>query len=245
MPQWFLLMLPQLVAGLGKLIGSKTALNKANIYNSPVSQLARLKAAGLPYAAFEAGQAGAQSQLPDFSGFDNIGNAVGMGIQQSNQVKMFTELLRKAMADADVSENLRDVSNEETIGSLGYTYKDPEGKMVPIARISKLLDFQLKEYGTWSAKYRSEMEKIDNLIKSARFKDGSLLAQAQEEFNRIVNANKLADQLYKSNEAKNAAFQKIVNTMSKGGLNFFEALLIQMLSSMSGGFSGGGMNLGF
>lgn len=196
MAPWLALMLPQLIAGLGKLISSNSAIDKQNRYNSPFESMQRIRAAGLPYAAFEGGQAGSQSSLPDLSGWDNIGSSVGTSINQSNQMKSFEQLLRKMMADADVSENLRDVSNEETIGQLGYTYTDPNGNSVPIARVGKLLDFQLKEYGAWMAKHNEKMLKIDKLIKEARYDSGQLMNAADEEFNKLVNTNKLMEQVW-------------------------------------------------
>lgn len=243
MPGWLLLMLPQLIAGLAKLIGSKSALNKQNFYNSPAQQISRLKAAGLPYAAFEAGQAGTQSQLPDLSGFDTIGNSVGMGINQSNQMKMFIELLRKAGFDADIRGNERDISNEER--DFALEQRDGAFGSMSNARYRKKLEVEMQEQGFWIQKFTSEMTEIDSLIKSARFEKGDLMKQAEEEFQRLIITNKLANQLWDSNDKKNRAFQKIVDTMSKGGLGFIEALLLQFMGSLSGGFSGGGMNLGF
>lgn len=245
MPAWFILMLPQLIAGLGKLISSRSALNKQNIYNSPVEQISRLRAAGLPYAAFEAGQAGSQSQLPDLSGFDNLGSAVGTGINQGNQMRMFEELLRKASADADVAGNLRDVSNEITDFEL-ESRDGPFGSMSN-ARYQKKLEVEMKEQGFWVQKFQLELIEIDRLIKASRFETGDLMKQADAEFDKLIIGNKLANQLWESNDAKNKAFQRIIDTMegSDGKLGFVEALLIQLISSLSGGAEGGGMKIGF
>lgn len=245
LPAWLILMMPQLIAGLSKLITSRVSLNKQNRYNSPIEQMRRIREAGLPFAAFEAGQAGSQSQLPDLSGFDQIGSAIGTGITQGNQMRMFLELLRRAGADADIAENLRDVSNEETKGLMSTVESDFTGMPESIASAGKVLDFKMKEYGVWQAKYKTDMEEIDSKIKAARFDSGQLQNVFDEEFEKLVNTNKSMRQLWQSNEAKNSAWKKIVNTMEKGGLSFFEALLIQVMSSMGGGISGGGVNLGF
>lgn len=247
LPAWFLLALPSLIAGMGQLIGSSAAVQRQNRYNSPFEQIKRLRAAGLPFAAYAAGQAGNQSQLPDFSGFNMVGNAVGQGITQSNQVKMFRELLRKAGFDADIRFNEREISNEETIGALSYTFEDPFGQDVSIARGNKLLDFRIKEYGSWIAQHNARVTEIDRLIKESRFESGKLMDMAEAEYDKLIQSNKLMKQAYDTAESKNAAFQKIVDTMkgSDGELSFWQALLLQFVGAMSGGVSGGGMKLGF
>lgn len=247
MPAWFLLMLPQLIGGLGKLLASRSAINRQNVYNSPVAQIGRLKEAGLPFAAFEAGQAGSQSQLPDLTGFDTIGNAIGTGIQQGNQLEMFQELLRKASADADTAGFLRDVTREETKGLLSTVESDLTGMPQSIASANKVLEHRMRELGVWSADHKEAMDNIQRKILQSKFDSGYLQKLADEEFDRLVNTNKAMRQLWQSNEEKGAAFKRIVEAIkgSDGKLGFWEALLIQVMSGLSGGISSGGVNLGF
>ena len=69
LPVWLLPLLKSVlpaVGAIGSSIASVNAQERMNRYNDPRRQLQRLNAAGLPFAAFEAGQVGQQSQLPDF-----------------------------------------------------------------------------------------------------------------------------------------------------------------------------------
>lgn len=250
LPAWFILMMPQLIAGLGKLVASRVALNKQNRYNSPIEQMRRIREAGLPFAAFEAGQAGSQSQLPDLSGFDQIGGAIGTGITQSNQIKMFEELLRRAGADADVSENLRDLSDSERDAMLNNSV-DMYGKPIPLAGAKKVLEFNILKFGAWSAEHKERVDDINRKVLESRFDSGQLQKIADEEFERLVNSNKQMIQAWETNDKQNAAFQKIIDTMqgSDGKLGFMEALLIEFLKAIGGGFKsdskGTSGNIGF
>lgn len=247
MPAWFILMMPQLIAGLSKLLASRVALNKQNRYNSPIEQMRRIREAGLPFAAFEAGQAGSQSQLPDLSGFDTIGSAVGTGITQGNQMKLFFELLRKAGFDADIRGNEADISTAERDALMNNFVDYGAGNKVPIAGAKKLAEFEITKFGQWSAGHKEAMDAIDRKIKEERFDSGRLVEILDEEFDRLVNTNKAMRQAWQGNEDKDAAFKTIVEIMkgSDGKLGFMEALLIQIMKSLSGGVSGGGVNLGF
>ena len=76
LPVWLLPLLKSVlpaVGAIGSSIASVNAQERMNRYNDPRRQLQRLNAAGLPFAAFEAGQAGQQSQLPDFGGIAQAG----------------------------------------------------------------------------------------------------------------------------------------------------------------------------
>lgn len=244
LPAWLLLMIPHLIAGAGKLIGSASAIRAQNRYNSPFQQVQRLKAAGLPFAAFSAGQAGNQSQLPDFSGFDNIGNAVNSGINQSNQIDMFRELLRKAGFDADIRENEAALSAEDFL-EMGMSGRVINGEYITNQRFMKRMEIEMKEMDWWYKRYEGRIKEIDAKIKEDLAASGKLSEGAEAEIDRLLLSNKLLRQQLKSNDDRAAAQAKIVETMSKGGLSFWEALMLQVLGGLSGGISGGGMNLGF
>lgn len=234
-----------MLAGMGKLVGSQAAINRQNRYNSPVEQIRRLRQAGLPFAAFQAGQAGNQAQLPDLSGYDMMGSAIGTGISQANQATIFKELLSKAQSDAGIASNLFGISEEEFKAGMGHFSKGPMGNDINMFQYSKLLDIQAKEYSVWISKHREKIEKIDKLIKEARFEDGTLMDEAIARMNSVMLSNDLAKQAWNTNDSRNRAAQRIVDTMSKGGLSFLEALFLQIIGSLGGGVNMGGMNLGF
>ena len=61
LPVWLLPLLKSVlpaIGGIGSTIAGVTAQESMNRYNDPRRQLQRLNAAGLPFAAFQAGQAG-------------------------------------------------------------------------------------------------------------------------------------------------------------------------------------------
>lgn len=94
----------QFAAGQIQRAQSQGDIARQNAYNSPAQQVARLREAGLPFAAYEKGQAGNQSALPETN------KGLGSYITSQTQLKQLEILkaeIRLKNAEADESEARR------------------------------------------------------------------------------------------------------------------------------------------
>ena len=200
-----------------------------NRYNDPRRQLQRLNAAGLPLRPFEAGQAGQQSQLPDFGGIAQAGKVwetSKQNYQQAQQGDLTIENLRHAgrtaAAGADMAESNRDVTIEENKYQLG------EGKYNTRTFTDSLrkLELDLKEN-------QKAMGELDLQMKRDLQESGVLGKKAQAELDlmlqNITKGNKYLD----TQDDLDAARDMIVNKMKEGGMNIWEAFAISILTAMS------------
>lgn len=124
MPLPFAALIPLIAAGIGAggAIGgaaihrgqSKQDIANQNAYNHPAQQLARLREAGLPFAAYAQGQSGNQSALPQASDAGlTQGSQSGISnfITTSTQLKQLELLkaeIRQRNAEADLKNAERD-----------------------------------------------------------------------------------------------------------------------------------------
>ena len=223
LPVWLLPLLKSVlpaVGAIGSSIASVNAQERMNRYNDPRRQLQRLNAAGLPFAAFEAGQAGQQSQLPDFGGIAQAGESLGnfqTNYQQAQQGDLTIENLRHAgrtaAAGADMAESNRDVTIEENKYQLG------EGKYNTRTFTDSLrkLELDLKEN-------QKAMGELDLQMKRDLQESGVLGKKAQAELDlmlqNITKGNKYLD----TQDDLDAARDMIVNKMKEGGMNIWRHL---------------------
>lgn len=94
----------QFAAGQIQRAQSQGDIARQNAYNSPAQQVARLREAGLPFAAYEKGQSGNQSAIPETN------KSLGGFITTQTQLKQLEILkaeIRLKNAEADESEARR------------------------------------------------------------------------------------------------------------------------------------------
>jgi len=199
-----------------------------NRYNSPKKQLSRLRAAGLPFAAFTAGQAGNQSTLPDVSGIGAAGDTLS---------KYFGS--RNDQVDYRVKKNLADISDEDTKALFDNSYGPAEAPTNPI-RIKRQLEAIQNLYDMDNSSNRRLMEEMDKEFRLGNYNDGTMKKRYDAETEKILLGNRLGEQLFKNTEILTAARNELIGRMQKDGLSFMEALLITVLSSVSGSMNADG-----
>ena len=215
LPVWLLPLLKSVlpaVGAIGSSIASVNAQERMNRYNDPRRQLQRLNAAGLPFAAFEAGQADnkvSYQTLRNSASGESLGN-FQTNYQQAQQGDLTIENLRHAgrtaAAGADMAESNRDVTIEENKYQLG------EGKYNTRTFTDSLrkLELDLKEN-------QKAMGELDLQMKRDLQESGVLGKKAQAELDlmlqNITKGNKYLD----TQDDLDAARDMIVNKMKEGG----------------------------
>lgn len=103
-----------LIGGAANRGGSRRAIREQNEYNSPANQLARIKEAGLPAAAYFGGSqsAGNQMNIPDTD--TKIGESVKGGIDTYIQASMQKKQLELIQAQIDKTNADKDNVNVQT-----------------------------------------------------------------------------------------------------------------------------------
>lgn len=236
-PVWLLALLPQLIGGIANAALSQGSINRQNRYNSPLSQVRRLREAGLPAWASGGISAGAQSSLPDMSG---IGNSLTNFLGSSLQVKQgdaLQETIRKLIADADIAENLRDVSNVETDTALNMGFVDENGFFRSNAGYKKDVEYDSIRIGYDILKNQKAISDTDKAVVEALKQNRIDLAKTQLDV--MLKNLEIAGQNFDNEKRRNVAANKIISSMEKNGLSLMEALFIQLMSSVSGGIGGG------
>lgn len=237
-------MLPQLIGAFTSAAVQQGQVNRMNRYNDPRSQLQRLNAAGLPFAAFSQGQAGNQSTLPDMSGIGESIASYATSRLQQEQLKLLKEQTRKASAEADITETNRDVLRDEAEFSLfGGIVED--GILRSNAYLSKRLDFQMKQNAAFMQKYEKDIREIDALFKSDQYESGRMKKVAEQELDALINKNDLMKQVWNTNDKQNAARNEIIGRMQKNGLNLAEAMFLVIMQSLGATAKLGGSSIGF
>jgi len=226
-------LVPSLLGVGGALLGqvaSRLFVKAQNRYNHPVQAMKRLKQAGLPLAAFNADNAGNQTSLPS-EGFTQAGEHLSKFYEHRNErvaIARGLEDLRTASAGADVAE-------EDARIKLGKGENDQ----------SLLADKQNTELAIQKATLKmsqnqGEIAAIDLAAKQELEKDGKLNAETYQRIAKMVKEMELIEQqraFIKTQDdimnAEKAAVNKIVDTMSKDGLSFMEAVLVYLMQRKS------------
>lgn len=225
-PAWLLALIATSGSGILKAGLSQGSINQMNRYNDPSRQLQRLNAAGLPFAAFAAGQAGQQSNLPDTSGFDFMDNYA-----TAKQMELIKDQLRGLAADADVKENLRDVSNEETKFMLEGEYQN--GKWRTHAARSKEVDMRQKAAILGITRNNKAISDVEVRVVEALEKNRLDVAQAQ--LDRLLLDLDIGWQSLENERIRVAGRNEIIRRLEKGGLSLIEAIMIQVMNMTTGG----------
>lgn len=242
LPAWLLALIPGLIGGFAKSAMSQGAVNKMNWYNSPASQLRRVMEAGLPAAAFFGGQAGQQAQMPDYSGIGESISNFQITRGQQIQQELLMEQIRKMMADADVSENLRDISNEETLA--GLDIRAIRGGIPRTdAYMNKRADYEMKENALGLLKNQHDISTVEKNVRI--FLEQNQKDKAKAELDKLLLQLDIGGQAMENERVRTIARNAIIGRMEEGGLSLLEAILIQVMSSIGGGVSNTGANIGF
>jgi len=226
-------LVPSLLGVGGSLLGQITNrlfVKAQNRYNHPVQAMKRLKQAGLPLAAFNADNAGNQTSLPS-EGFTQAGEHLSKFYEHRNEriaAARGLEDLRTASAGADVAE-------EDARIKLGKGENDQ----------SLLADKQNTELAIQKAtlamnKNQSEIAAIDLAAKKELQEKGMLNTETYQRIRKMVKEIKLINtqaSFIKTQDdimnAEKAAVNTIVDTMSKDGLSFMEAVLVYLMQRKS------------
>ena len=240
LPAWLLAMLPGLIGGIVSGGMQAGAVSRANRYNDPRSQLARLNAAGLPFAAFTNGQAGNQSSIPDVSQLgSNISDYMSNRIQQE-QAKLLKEQIRNASATADMTEYQRDIAKEQRDAVLMQGEFDWMGQKRSLAYLDKERDYRIKKLDEWFKENDKKVKEVESQFRITNFDNGNEQKKLEAEIDKLILSNDLARQALKDNETRTLARNQIIDMMkdSNGKLSLIEAITIQIMNAMSGGLQG-------
>lgn len=244
LPAWLLALLPNLIGGLINAGTSSSSINQMNKYNDPRAQLQRLNAAGLPFAAFSQGQAGNQSSLPDLSGIgDGISSYMTNRVQQQ-QMKLLNEQIDKAKAEADTAFYHSQIAKDEADAALN-SGSVIDGISRSNAYIHKLREYEMHGMSQFIQQHEYDMKKIDLAIKSSDYESGRTKQRTEAEIDNLLAKNKLAQQVWTTQDDQHKARHKIIATMEKNGLTFMEAMLLQILEGLGGGMKIGAGHIGF
>lgn len=237
LPPWLMALLPNLAGGLISAKLSQDQINKMNFYNNPVNQMRRANEAGLPFAALSGMSASQQSSIPDVSGIGNSISGWNSSYQQLKQIELLQEQIRNADASADIRENERDISNEEWQAGV-YEGQIEDGITISNARLAKRNSYKAQKIALDIAENQKEISDIDVRISSAL--EQNKLDVAKAELDALFLKLDLGRQAFDNIHAANVAKNTIIKRMEKGGLSLMEALLIQVMSALSGGIGFGG-----
>lgn len=155
---------------LGSVLNRRQSLKDIeaqNKYNSPVEQLARLREAGLPFAAYSQGQAGNQSATPQTSGegVKSAGNTLANHIIYSTQLKQLDilkqdERLKKAevrKTEAETDWLLSNAGEDRANTNLTRSLKTRQSLEVANEKGQRLLN-KINEIEIRNKPYRQSLE---------------------------------------------------------------------------------------
>lgn len=234
LPAWLMALLPGLGGGFLNALLQQGQINRMNAFNDPRAQMQRLMRAGLPAAAFGTAGAGQQSQIPDISGIgDSISNYF-QSDQQMKQGKIMLEMLRKAIADADVSEFDRDVRRDESKGALSpfvdSDYYSTSGKS--FAEVGKAQEFYI-------ANNAMKLQAVEGRIKTLQEKLAKSLGTGKDSVayrTAVAQLDSLLLDLnfkglnFENERLRTEARRTILQKFESGGMNLFEAIFISLLN---------------
>lgn len=250
-PAFLIPFLPAILSALGggiTAMASSGAVNRMNRYNDPRAQLQRLNAAGLPFAAFAAGQAGQQSTLPDLTGLGQGFEAFGNYFVNKNQIvqhDILKEQLRGAASSADILGNQKLISDAETDAMMKYGATDVFGKQVPLATKMKHFEYLIKEQELFMKENENKLKTIDTIVKQGLYDAGRLSEEANALIDATILKNNVLKNMLKTQEMQTAGKQLIFDRMKQNGLSFAEALFMVAIQAISGSLKIGGAGIGF
>jgi len=166
--------LASLLSSLGNALFGTGATIAQNQYNSPVSQLRRLRKAGLPQAYMYQGKVNQQTSVPQLSLEPTLGQAKKLELSQQNEInqaniKQIAEKIIEIQKDVELKEEERKkrlIDNERNSRRLSWekrvtSYKDPEsGKLY-----MDFNDFQMMDLEKQSKKFQNFIDQNEGRLR--------------------------------------------------------------------------------
>lgn len=212
---------------------SRRAIERQNEYNKPINQLARLREAGLPFAAMTNAISGNQSQPAETasSGLERLSD------YSSTRVSQIQLDLIKAQIDATKAmeqKTLQEAQGQAQDNQLQVL--DPKAGE-PISFGARQQSEQLKgqELDNWIKENHGRISQIEAEVKEDLHRTGTLSAKVRAELQNLFMGNRLMMQQYRTIHAATAAADRLIKQLEegKGGMTVAEAFYHQLL--------GGGM----
>lgn len=235
---WLAAAIPSLISGAGNIFGSMISRGQSrrdvqaqNLYNNPVNQLARLREAGLPYAAFANNQAGTQSSLPTTSGegVGEAGNKLGEHINTQLQLKQL-KLLDEQIKTQEWETQKKGQEWAALVRQGNYEDMDMDNN-TPISAGARKYTAEVKaaEAHKLIQENHAEMSRIDAEVKRDLHNTGTLSTTTRKHLEILINQLDLGKQAFR----RGTIMDVLISQLQKGGVTTAEAFLH---SVMSGGF---------
>lgn len=213
--------------------GSRRAIDRQNEYNKPINQIARLKEAGLPYAAFANTTAGQQSQVQPYTE-SGLGEGIKGGIEryfmttmQAKQIELLDAQIKATEAQAaKTGEEGQKVANENQL----FTMDPTQGEPVSYGARMNKFQFEIREMERNMMENNNEIKRLDNKLQKELYQDGTIEKTSRLELEGLVNA--VAGSAQNVNKGK--AVDTIIERMSKNGLTLIEAITLALAMSQIG-----------
>lgn len=196
-----------------------------NKYNSPAEQLKRLREAGLPYGAFESGQAGTQSALPEANAaLNNFGSE-----SLTNFMTTHLQLKQIELLDAQI-KNTQEEAQGKAIDNQVKQLDPFAGEPVSYAARKAKLEVQMQQLQYDMSANRYEMEKIDYEVKKSLNSTGHLTGEVRQRVANMWWSMKSIQQAYRNTENATKAFNVMIEQLEKGGMSVGEAFIHSLMT---------------
>lgn len=245
LPAWLLAMIPGLVGGFAKMKFSQDAVNRMNRYNDPRAQMQRMLSAGLPVSAMGSLSAGEQSQLPDVGGIgDNISNYFQSFLQMKQQEMLQGQIKGQGISN-EMQGYLADIMGEEAAAGLEAGGFDTFGNARSNAFMSKAAEYEMKQVGLKVQKNQERISSVEADLKERLAESGYFDKEAKAKLDSLLVELDIKGLQENNMKAQTIARDTILKRMSRNGISLGEAILLQVMNSLSGGVSFGGGRIGF
>lgn len=211
---------------------NRRAIERQNEYNKPINQLARLREAGLPFAAFSDTAAGNQSQ-PQESTSPGIGEGIqayASNLMLKKQIELIEAQIRteKARGEREWVNAFRDTIKRDLEHDMfQYDSAITSDDLNPIGQVSNQVrkEVRTRNYQETQRKlemHREEIARIESMVKDTLHKDGTLVGTARKQLEELINKVTLGDM----DINRGSIMDNLINRMKESGgeLSLIEAL---------------------
>jgi len=253
-------MIPSLLKAAGNIGGyfiNRQETARANRYNEPKQQMARLREAGLPYQAAEA-FGNQHVGVSDTSGFGRAGEGLAGFIDDAKTIKDTEK------TGQDIQKGEKEIAILDN--QIGYWAAKYGIETLDLGLKSEEVNFLLEEGlivdGQWKNWYThaKEIEIKTKTVMHGIASNEKIVKEIEANIAQATSAGKidltaaqleymnkqiaLATQTIENTESFNTAKNTVIDIMSRGGLGFGEALILMILQSFSASGSYGGVKVG-
>lgn len=242
----FTTLLPGLIkaaAQVGSYFISRGDIARQNKYNSPAEQVKRLREAGLPYGA-AADFSNEQKNLPDSSGIAEAGVSLGDYYKTAttiNKMELLKEQINNIVGKNKILGNEIQISDAEATWLLDHGV-NLRGQYFNNRQYQMQLELEMNESQKEIKAHEAELKAIEEAIKTAT--QPAVISKAWADLSAVLAGTRLKNQLFDNIEKEKEARNFIIDSMTEGGLNIGEALLLMVMQSFTGSFSKGGFQIG-